>query len=66
VVLTLPPGYRPAKVIYFITYGSTDTQAYCFIQPDGKLVWDGGTNPSGFFNNTDYVGLSNISFRATH
>src|SRR3954447_25663280 len=26
-MFTLPPGYRPSKFLYFITYGSADTQA---------------------------------------
>jgi hypothetical protein len=66
VIFTLPPGYRPAKILYFITYGSIDTQAYVNIQADGEVVYDAGADATGFIDNTNFVGLSNIAFRATH
>jgi len=65
-MFTLPPGYRPSKFLYFITYGSADTQAYADVGSSGVVQYDGGTDDSGPFDNTDYVGLSNITFRADH
>jgi hypothetical protein len=60
----LPPGYRPKLQQWFITYGSGTTQAYVVVEPDGDIVWQGGTNANGDYNNSDYVGLGNIAFRA--
>lgn len=63
-MFTLPPGYRPNLAQVYITYGGTSTQAYVSVNPDGSVVWEGGTDASGSIDNSAYVGLGNITFRA--
>jgi hypothetical protein len=55
-IFTLPPGYRPPGPLYFITYGSSGSTAWVYVNPDGSV---------NFYNGDDgYIGLTNISFRA--
>jgi hypothetical protein len=63
-MFTLPPGYRPKLEQWFITYGSASTQAYVSVEANGDIVWHGGRNADGAYNNSSYVGLGNITFRA--
>jgi hypothetical protein len=63
-MFTLPPGYRPNLDQWFITYGAAKTQAYVSIEANGDIVWHGGTNANGAYDNSSYVGLGNITFRA--
>jgi hypothetical protein len=65
-MFTLPPGYRPHKFLFFITYGASFTQAYADVGNDGVVNYDGGADSNGSIDNSDYVGLSNITFRADH
>ena len=55
-IFTLPSGDRPAKNLYFAVYGSEATAAYVQVASNGDV--------SEFGVAQDYVGLSNISFRA--
>jgi hypothetical protein len=63
-MFTLPPGYRPKLGQWFIAYGSSSSQAYVVVEADGDIVWFGGSNDSGPVDNSAYVGLGNITFRA--
>jgi len=55
-IFTLPPGYRPAKNIYFSAYGNGSTAAYVQVMSDGEVVE---------FNVAQaFVGLSTVTFRA--
>ena len=65
-MFTLPPGHRPNRQQWFITYGAAQTQAYVSVDADGDIVWQDGTDASGYVDNSDYVGLGNITFRADH
>jgi hypothetical protein len=64
VIFTLPVGYRPNLVQLYITYGGASTQAYVSVNPDGSVVWEGGSDENGSTDNSAYVGLGNITFRA--
>lgn len=64
VMFTLPAGYRPKLQQWFITYGSGLTQAYVSVESNGDVVYQGGRDASGVFDNSNYVGLGNITFRA--
>jgi hypothetical protein len=55
-IFTLPSGDRPAKNLYFAVYGSEATAAYVQVASNGDV--------SEFGVAQDFVGLSNISFRA--
>jgi hypothetical protein len=63
-MFTLPPGYRPNLGQVYITYGGGNSQAYVSVNPDGGVVWEGGTDENGSTDNTAYIGLGNITFRA--
>ena len=54
-IFTLPAGYRPAGTIYFAAYGHYGGAALIQILSDGEVKLD---------VSNDYVGLSNITFRA--
>lgn len=59
VILTLPEGYRPAKVVAFVVQtGETNGVGRVDLQPDGRLLWI-----SGQTGGTDYTSLSSIYFR---
>jgi len=64
VMFTLPAGYRPNLQLWYITYGSGLTQAYVSVNANGGVVWEGGRNDAGPVDNSDYIGLGNITFRA--
>ena len=54
-IFTLPSGYRPAGQIYFAAYGPA-SNALIQVQSDGEVRVAGTVQ--------NYVGLSNITFRA--
>jgi hypothetical protein len=43
--------------------GSGRTQAYVSIGAGGDIIWHGGTNANGDYDNSNYVGLGNMTFR---
>ena len=55
-IFTLPAGHRPAGTIYFAAYGHYGGAALIQILSDGEVKVVDVSN--------DYVGLSNITFRA--
>jgi hypothetical protein len=63
-MFTLPTGYRPKLQQWFITYGAALTQAYVSVNANGDVVYQGGRNDAGPVNNSNYIGLGNITFRA--
>jgi len=63
-MFALPPGYRPKLDQWFVTYGSSSSQAYVTVKADGEIVWFGGADDTGAVNNSGYVGLSTVTFRA--
>ena len=54
-IFTLPLGYRPAANLYFAAYGALGTAAYIRVKADGTVNVAVAQN---------YIGLSNITFRA--
>lgn len=55
-IFTLPPGYRPAKDLYFAIYGGPDTTTLA-------VTATGAVTPSAAAG-TAFAGLSNVTFRA--
>lgn len=64
VMFTLPPGYRPNLRQSYITNGLAVSQAYVSVHSNGDVYWEGGTDENGDFDNSEYVSLGNITFRA--
>src|SRR5829696_6741477 len=60
-MFTLPAGYRPSLEQWFITYGAAMTQAYVSVEANGDIIWQGGKNEAGSYDNSSYVGLGNIT-----
>ena len=59
VILTLPEGYRPAKVLVFVVHtGEPNGVGRVDVWPDGRVLWI-----SGQTGGTDYTSLSSIAFR---
>jgi hypothetical protein len=62
VILTLPPGYRPAKILIFAVHtGEPNGVGRVDIAPDGTVKWISGQTGPGCCG--DYTSLSNIHFR---
>jgi hypothetical protein len=56
-VFTLPPGYRPKREQYFVTYGGPSTVRHLGVERDGDVIAFNVTNDG-------YTSLNGISFLA--